>query len=226
LPVWDHDQFAKLDTADRFFLMCYTHDAELIKPRLHQRGIELGLAGALLAEGVISGGIDIREGYVIAHNPHVPLDQLGRVIMSDLIREEQHDVRSWLEYLGQTSRRMVGNRLHAKGVLVRTRKHGLLGTSKVRYQTVDPEAALVLEAVVLSLLSGDYPGHNALELTDVVVATLAHATGLVASLLWDDYRRVGRAQLDRLSQSLPPPLLHLVRHTEAAVASAAIHHRR
>jgi hypothetical protein len=227
LPSLNHDHFEILDIADRFFLMCYTHDGDVIKPRLHQRGIDLGLAAALLAENMVAGGIDIYDGYVVPLNPQVSTDQLGRIILQDLVREEPHDVRTWLEYLAQTSLRMVGNRLQAKGALVRTHKRGILpGTSKTRYQTVDPESALVLEAIVLSLLSGEYSGQGTPELADITVAMLAQATGLVASLLWDDYRRVGRAQVDRLSHSLPYPLHQLVRHTEAAVASATIHHRR
>ncbi len=206
--------------------MCYTHDGDVIKPRLHQRAIDLGLAAALLAESIDIGGIDIHDGYVLAVNPHVRSDQLGRIIMQDMVREEPHDVRTWLEYLGQTSWRMVGNRLQAKGVLARSRKRGIMPGSKTRYQTVDPESALVLEAIVLSLLSGEYSGQSTSERVDITVAMLAQATGLVASLLWDDYRRVGRAQVERLSHSLPYTLQQLVRHTEAAVASATIHHRR
>jgi Golgi phosphoprotein 3 (GPP34) len=227
LPVSDRDQFAILDVADRFFLMCYSHDVDIIKPRLHQRGIDLGVASALLAEGIICRGIDIREGYVVPLNPQASTDRLGQIIMQDLVRSEPHDVRTWIEYLGQTSWRMVSNRLQAKGVLVRQSKRGLLpGIGKVRYQAVAPESALVLESLVLDLLSGEFPAHSTPTLADIVVALLAQATGLVASLLWDDRPRVGRAQLERLSQSLPYPLLHLVRRTEAAVAGAAIHHRR
>ncbi|MET0134701.1 MAG: GPP34 family phosphoprotein [Kibdelosporangium sp.] len=225
---------ARLRLADEFFLVAHNHDAETILPRLHDTGIDLGLAGALLCELVLDRRLEIADGRVIVLDPTPPNDPLAATLLRDIVIEPPHSIRVWLEYLGHDARDKVGSRLHTAGQLAQVRLRKWWGGPAVQYRAVNAERALIPEVRLHDLLARPYPGlagsirisqdHKMTQ--DVTLAALAHATGLLSALLWYHGPHRARSQLDDLRRTLAPALLELARQTEAAVGDAVLGRRR
>ncbi|WP_037252667.1 GPP34 family phosphoprotein [Kibdelosporangium aridum] len=222
-----------LRLADEFFLVAHNHDSATIVPRLHDTGIELGLAGALLAELVLERRLEIVDGRVIVFNPAPPADQLAASMLRDIVMEPPHSIRIWLEYLSQDARDKVGSRLHVAGHLAQVRQRKWWGGPAVQYRAVNAEQALIPEVRLHDLLARPHPGieftrismdHKLMQ--DVTLAALAHSTGLLPALLWYHGPHRARSQLDEMRRALPAPLLELAKQTEAAVGDAVLGRRR
>jgi Golgi phosphoprotein 3 (GPP34) len=224
---------AHLRLADEFFLVAHNHDADTIVPRLHGTGIDLGLAGALLAELVLERRLQINDARVIVFDPTPPNDSLSATLLRDIVTEPPHPIRDWLEYLSQDARDKIGSRLHVAGHLAQVRLRKWWGGSAVQYRAVNAERALIPEVRLHDLLARPHPDIGRTRISqdhkimqDVTLAALSHATGLLSALLWYHGPHRARSQLDELRRTLPPPLLELARQTEAAVGDAVLGRRR
>jgi Golgi phosphoprotein 3 GPP34 len=226
-------QPAHLRLADEFFLVAHNHDADTIVPRLHGTGIDLGLAGALLAELVLDRRLEINEGHVVVFDPTPPRDQLAASLLRDIVTEPPHPIRVWLEYVSHDARDKVGSRLHVAGQLAQVKQRKWWGGPAVQYRAVSAERALIPEVRLHDLLARSHPDigrapisqdHKLMQ--DATLAALSHATGLLSALLWYHGPHRARSQLDELRRALPPPLLELARQTEAAVGDAVLGRRR
>jgi hypothetical protein len=222
-----------LRLADEFFLVAHNHDADTIAPRLHGTGIDLGLAGALLAELVLERRVVLADGRVVVLDPTPPQDMLAGTLLRDIVTEPPHSVRVWLEYVSRDARDKVGSRLHVAGQLEQIRLRKWWGGPAVQYRAVSAERALIPEVRLHDLLARPYPGigpakisQNHKLMQDATLAALAHATGLLSALLWYHGPHRARSQLDELRRALPSPLLELAQHTEAAVGDAVLGRRR
>ncbi|GAB3874694.1 hypothetical protein GCM10029964_017120 [Kibdelosporangium lantanae] len=224
---------AQLRLADDFFLVAHNHDADTIVPRLHGTGIDLGLAGALLAELVLDRRVEITEGQVVVFDPTPPGDQLAASLLRDIVMEPPHTIRVWLEYVSHDARDKVGSRLHVAGWLAQVRQRKWWGGPAVQYRAVNAERALIPEVRLHDLLArqqvdlgGVRISQNHRLMQDVTLAAIADATGLLSALLWYHGPHRARSQLDELRKALPAPLLELARQTEAAVGDAVLGRRR
>ncbi|CAM4026278.1 GPP34 family phosphoprotein [Kibdelosporangium persicum] len=222
-----------LRLADEYFLVAHNHDTDTIVPRLHDTGIDLGLAGALLAELVLERRLRVVDGRVIVFDPTPPNDQLAASVLRDIVMEPPLSIRVWLEYLSQDARDKVGSRLHVAGHLAQTRQRKWWGGTAVQYRTVNAEQALIPEVRLHELLARPHPDIQFARISkdhklmrDVTLAALAHSTGLLSALLWYHGPHRARSQLDEMRRALPDPLLELAKQTEAAVGDAVLGRRR
>jgi Golgi phosphoprotein 3 (GPP34) len=224
---------AHLRLADEFFLVAHNHDADTIVARLHDTGMDLGLAGALLAELVLDRRLQIADGRVVVLDPTPPNDSLAASLLRDIVTEPPHAIRIWLEYLSQDSRDKVGSRLHVAGHLAQIRHRKWWGGAAMEYRAVSAERALVPEIRLHDLLARAHPGIGPARISqdhkltqDATLAALASATGLLSALLWFHGPHRARSQLDELRRTLPSSLLELAKQTEAAVGDAVLGRRR
>jgi hypothetical protein len=224
---------AQLRLADDFFLVAHNHDADAIVPRLHGTGIDLGLAGALLAELVLERRLEIAGGRVVVFDPTPTNDPLAASLLRDIVTEPPHSIRVWLEYLSHDARDKVGSRLHIAGQLAQVRLRKWWGGPTVQYRAVNAERALIPEVRLHDLLARPYPGlapgrisqdHKLMQ--DVMLAALSHSTGLLSALMWFHGPHRARSQVDELRRALPVSLLELAKQTEAAVGDAVLGRRR
>jgi hypothetical protein len=206
------------------FLAAHDHDTGHLRTRLHKAGMELGLAGALLAELVLDRRIDVRDGRIVLVSRAPMEDILCQTILGDIVSElhvarQPHTVRVWLVYLSHSAVTQVRNRLCFNGILQETAGRRWWGGLASTYRAADESSALGPEAAVYHLLAH---GHAADTTTaSIAFAAMADACGLLHKLTWWHEQRVGlRRRLAELRTRLPPALRELADHTEAAVGDA------
>ena len=204
--------------ADDFFLIA--HDDRDGRSRLSPRAVDLGLAGAMLGELVLEQRIML-EGQmlrVISREP--PSDALAHTTLATMLAEPQHrEVRTWLQYLGQTATDQVGLRLARVGLVESVQVRRLL-RSTTRYVAVDINLPAGRVVRLRRLLTGADP----MRVADTTLAGLANATGLTGHVMWDaDSASVRR--LHTLIAALPPPLRDLIVEVESAVGDAVMSQR-
>lgn len=202
--------------SDDLFLIA--HDDTTGRPRLHARAVELGLAGALLAELVLYGRVTVHDGRLVVVDRRPPGDPLAHTVLDQLISEPQYRaVRIWLAFLAGQAVDAVGQRLERAGRVTRVNRRWHRST---RYVPVDMSSAA-------------WPGHRLrlfltrgepLSLTDALLAGLVSATGLTSQVLWDAPAS-SHQYLANLVASLPPALRELTGQLEAAVGDAVLSHR-
>jgi hypothetical protein len=201
--------------ADDLYLMA--HHEVSGRVLLQPRAAGLGLAGALLAELVLLGTIRIGPGGVAVADRAEPEDALAGSVLGLLLGErDQHDVRTWLLYLGRTAARDVARRLARSGYLAPVRR----GWRGERWVPVDAECAFAPLARVKSALNPSRP----LNVHGAALAGLAAACGLGSRLSLYLPPKTGRALTDAV-QRLDPELRELIAQTQAAVDSALLSHR-
>jgi hypothetical protein len=96
--------------ADDLYLIAH-HDRTgrlLLSPR----AAGLGLAGALLAELMLAGAIQITAGTVTA-GPCPPGDALAAGVLGQVAAEQRHPAQEWLAFLARTAPAKVAGRGHA-----------------------------------------------------------------------------------------------------------------
>jgi hypothetical protein len=88
--------------ADGLYLLA--RDDRTGRPLLASRALGAGLAGALLAELMLGGGISLRcDGPVAAHRRR-PADDLGRRVRDQAAAgREPHPLRDWLLFFARTA---------------------------------------------------------------------------------------------------------------------------
>ena len=203
--------------ADDLYLIA--HHEVSGKPLLQPRAAGLGLAGALLAELLLSGRIQIGPDRVAVADPAPPEDALAGSVLGQMLGEaEPHDAATWLLYLARTAAADVAGRLAQSGYL--TRASARRGWRGGRWVPVDAECAFVPVARVKSALD---PSRE-LNVHGAALAGLAAACGLGSRLALYLPPKADRA-LSEAVRRLDPGLRELIARTQAAVDSALLSHR-
>ena len=174
--------------ADDLYLM--SHHERTGRLLLSARAAGLGLAGALLAELMLAGCVDVTGGQLDATGPAQPDDELAARVLSVLASEQPpRPVADWLAFLSRTAPADVAGRLERAGYLVAA---PALPWRAARWRPADPDCAFAPVTRVKSALS---PGRPA-DVQSVALAGLAAACGLGARLA--NYLPPGsRARMER-----------------------------
>jgi hypothetical protein len=201
--------------ADDLYLMAH-HDRSG-KPLLQPRAAGLGLAGALLAELLLLGAIDIGPDGVVVTGPAPPAEELAGSVLDVLLRERQlYPLRDWLVFLARTSDGEVARRLLQSGYLMHAARPWRAG----RWVPVDAECAFAPVARVQSVLRAPTRASG----VEVTLAALADACGL-GSRLWPYAPPQARRCLAEAVARLHPGLQEVIAQTQSAVDSAVLAHR-
>jgi hypothetical protein len=206
--------------ADDLFLIA--HDDRTGRARLHRRGLDLGLAGALLAELVLFGNIEVVDGALAVIDTSPPPDQLVQSLLNHLYLNSNHrSLKEWLAYLGAYARDQVALRLKAAGKLrIEERRRLFRRQPAVYFLPLDKNDAAWQGVRVRELL---VHRHHPVTPVDVALAAIVHACGLTRHVLWDDGDfDTGLVSLIDLSRQLSPSLINLIAYVEAAVGDAVL----
>lgn len=207
--------------ADDFFLM--VHDDISGKPRLPDRILGLGLAGALLGELAVVGAIDVENEEVTLTGREPPPIALASEVFRELVAEPRLRVRDWLNYLSQRAPERVAGRLEAWGLMyLKPSRIPVLGGTGRWTPTEGTNAGWPAIDVKLKIYNGKADAHH------LMLFGLTRATGLNHESLWEVRDRLqDPAHLEAALSPLDsgPVLLDVLAHTEAAVGSAVTSQR-
>jgi len=203
--------------ADDLYLLA--HHEVTGKPHLQPRAVGLGLAGALLAELMLSGNAYLWPDRIAVTDRSPPEEGLARSVLGLLVSEpEQHAPRDWLLFLARTAAEDVARRLEQSGYL--TRISSRRPWRGERWVPVDSDCAFAPFLRVKSALDSSRP----VTAQNAVLAGLAVACGLGRHLaLYLPPKAHHRLQ--EAAQQLHPSLQDLIAQTQAAVDSALLSHR-
>jgi Golgi phosphoprotein 3 (GPP34) len=203
--------------ADDLYLLA--HHETTGRPHLQPRAAGLGLAGALLAELMLAGSISLRTGQVVVASHSSPSDELTRSVLTLVAGEpQQRPARDWLLFLARTAAADVAGRLEQAGYLTAVPSRRPF-RSRQRVPA-DPDSAF---APLLRIKSALDPGLATAQ--NLTLAGLAVACGLgrhLALYLPEGAHR----QIQETTGQLHPCLQELIAHTQAAVDSALLSHRK
>jgi hypothetical protein len=196
-------------------LFCMAHEEHTGKPLLHKRATELGLAGALISELVLTDNVRVSSGAVTIVAGHHPGDELSMEVLYQLYAERQHQaLRTWLAFLAQGALERVAGRLARAGQVYEKRARL---SSKVRYvPTNSNRAAWPGVRLNRSVKRGDL-----LPMFDATLAGLAVAVGLKKHVWWD-INPATEQHLKAALASLPISLRETIAHTEAVVGDSVL----
>ncbi len=203
--------------ADDLYLLA--HHEISGKPHLQPRAAGLGLAGALLAELMLSGKIYLQPDQIMVADRSPPGDGLARSVLGLLVSEpEQHAPRDWLLFLARTAAEDVALRLEQSGYL--TRISSRRPWRGQRWIPVDADCAFAPFLRAKSALDSSKP----ISAQNAALAGLAAACGLGRQMaLYLPPKAHHRLQ--EAAQQLHPSLRDLITQTQAAVDSALLSHR-
>ena len=203
--------------ADDLYLLA--HHEVTGKPHLQPRAVGLGLAGALLAELMLSDNAYLWPDRIAVTDRSPPEEGLARSVLGLLVSEpEQHAPRDWLLFLARTAAEDVARRLEQSGYL--TRISSRRPWRGERWVPVDSDCAFAPFLRVKSALDSSRP----VTAQNAVLAGLAAACGLGRHLaLYLPPKAHHRLQ--QAAQQLHPSLQDLIAQTQAAVDSALLSHR-
>jgi len=204
--------------ADDVYLLA--HHEVSGRPFLQPRAAGLGLAGALLAELALIGGVRVADDGCAVTRRVRPQDGLTRTVQLRMLGErERHDARDWLAYLAQSAADDVARRLAGSGYLVLAESRRLRGAA--RWVPADPDCAF---AAVIRARAAFDPARPAAP-QSTALAGFAVACGLGPRVLAYGPPEA-RSELAGRVRSLGPDLRELIGCTQAAVDSAVLAHRR
>lgn len=216
-----------LRVADRFFLAAHTGDQRL-STRVNGELVALGCAGALLAELVLEEEIAVTPSVRPSGKGRCP-DFLSWTILREIRQEPGHDVRTWLEYLGQTATEKVRARLTIIDVLreVRVSVGWRGGTATAwRFASPDastPEADLEVLFTNAQTTTGSDMITSRSRLAEITFALLARETGVLRQVrLPKHIARQGDYRMESWEPRIPAPLRTLVNEVSAARGRSAI----
>lgn len=203
--------------ADDLYLLA--HHEVTGKLHLQPRAAGLGLAGALLAELMLSGKIYLQPDQIMVADRSPPGDGLARSVLGLLVSEpEQHAPRDWLLFLARTAAEDVALRLEQSGYL--TRISSRRPWRGQRWIPVDSDCAFAPFLRAKSALDSSKP----ITAQNAALAGLAAACGLGRQMaLYLPPKAHHRLQ--EAAQQLHPSLRDLITQTQAAVDSALLSHR-
>jgi len=202
--------------ADDLYLM--VHNDSTGKPYLQPRATGIGLAGALLAELLVAGGVSLSSDGTLSASSKPPADQLTAQVQHEIIGErEPLPAGEWLQFLGRTAAGDVALRLAGAGYLTRTPRRPWRGG---RWVPADSDCAFMpLNRARSALDSSRLPTVHA-----AALAGLAAACGLETRLLAYAPPRGARSP-QAAAALLPVPLRELIAQTQATVDSAVLAQR-
>ena len=211
--------------ADDFFLMA--NDDALSRPRLAERILALGLAGALLGELLLYDGVvGVDKGNLVLTSSRRP----SNLLHAELCREVEAEaalrpVRDWLDYLSKQSIDMVGRRLQARGVVYLKQPRLKVPGRAGRWLPVGMQIA---NWPAIDVARKIYNGNA--KTSTLLLFGLTHATSLdnpdlhpIRHLLTDP--ELLEQTLSPLA-AFDPAFMDLLAQTEAAVGSAVTSQRR
>lgn len=205
--------------ADDLYLLA--HHERTGRPHLQPRAAGLGLAGALLAELVLSGAVRIWRGLVIPGGGPPPADELTHRALGAVAAEGEHlPVRDWLLFLARTATEDVASRLAEAGFLTPVRGAGRWLGRPPRWVPVDPDTAFAPLVRVKTAVDA----HGLVPVQYVLLGRLATACGLAHQMSLY-LPPAARLHLEEAARHLDPDLRELVAATQAAVDSALLAHQ-
>lgn len=202
--------------ADDLYLMA--HNDVTGRPYLQPRALGLGLAGALLAELMLAGQVDVsRHGLAVVGQASAE-DHLSGLVLK-LIAEEREPVTAgeWLQFLARTASREVAGRLGERGYLTLVSSRRLWRAE--RWVPVDSDCAFAPLTRARAALDPVRP----VTVIGATLAGLAAACGMGARLLY--YASPGCRRPEETVRVLPPGMRDLIAQTQAAVDSAVLAQR-
>jgi Golgi phosphoprotein 3 (GPP34) len=202
--------------ADDLYLM--GHHEVSGKPYVQPRALGTGLAGALLAELMLSGSISLRHDGAVVPARILPGDELARQVLDQIAGEhEPYPVRDWLLYLARTAAEDVARRLERAGFV---RRSGGRGRRRCgRWVPVDPDWAFSPLLRVRAALDPARP----CTARQAALTGLADACGLSFRLA--QYASPPGRSPQEAAGHLDPGLRELIAQTQAATGSAVLAHR-
>ncbi|WP_052423994.1 GOLPH3/VPS74 family protein [Nonomuraea candida] len=207
--------------ADDFFLVSWDTTGTG-KPRLHVRGLALGLAGALIGELVLHQRVIVRGVRLDLVDGHAVRESVADKVLADLRNSPHHtDVRTWLAYLAQRSVAEVSGRLVNSGLL-EPENRKIFRRSRSRFFATDFGRAMWPVTRLRLALTRCGP----LAPQDMALATLVDACDLTDAVLDDPgNRRAARDYLTTLLATMPQPLRDLSHQVYAAAGDAVLTYR-
>ncbi len=202
--------------ADDLYLMA--HHEVSGKPFLQPRALGTGLAGGLLAELMLDGGITWWHDGTVVPGRFLPADAVAKQVRGQVAAEhELHQVREWLQFLARTAAADVAARLGRSGYL--TWDSGRAPWRPRRWVPVDPDWSFSPMLRVRSALdpARTWSAYGA------VLAGLALACGLGFRIA--QYAAPASRSLDQMTWQLKPGLQELITQTQTAVDSTVLSHR-
>src|SRR6266700_6005282 len=191
--------------ADDLYLMAHHEVSD--KPFLQPRALGTGLAGGLLAELMLDGGITWRHDGTIVSARFQPADALARRVRDQIAAEqEHHQAHEWLQFLARAAAADVAARLGRSGYL--RRDCGRAPWRPGRWVPVDPDWAF---APMLRARSALDPA-RAWSAYGAALAGLALACGLGFRIA--QYAVPGSRSLDQVTWQLEPGLQELITQTQ------------
>jgi hypothetical protein len=216
-----------LRVADRFFLAAHTGEQRL-SARVDGALVALGCAGALLAELVLEDEIAVTPSVRPSGKGRCP-DFLSWAILREIRQESGHDVRTWLEYLGQTATEKVRARLTITDVLREVPvSAGWRGGTAAAWRFASPDASKPeadLEVLFTSAETATGSGMITIpsRIAEITFALLTRETGVLRQVrLPKHIARQGDYRMESWEPRIPVPLRTLVNEVAAARGQSAI----
>ncbi|PKW17548.1 GPP34 family phosphoprotein [Saccharopolyspora spinosa] len=216
-----------LRVADRFFLAAHTGEQRL-SARVDGALVALGCAGALLAELILEEEIAVTPSVRPSGKGRCP-DFLSWTILREVRQESGHDMRTWLEYLGQTATEKVRARLTIIDVLREVPvSGGWRGGTAAAWQFAEdgaskPEADLEVLFTSVETAGGSGMITIPSRIADISLALLLRETGVLRQIrLPKHIARQGEYRMESWEPRIPGALRSLINEVSAARGQVAI----
>lgn len=150
--------------------------------------MDVGVAGAVVADGLLAGALTIDRGRVRSHDPPSDDPLLAKVAASIDRRVRPPRVRTVVELLARPRiRAEVRDRLVARSVLAPQRRRVLGVVPTTRFPVADAHTAAVVRHEVASLATAEHDPGEVTERQQLLVALAGSVAAL--DLLVDEPRR-------------------------------------
>ncbi|MDA3627275.1 GPP34 family phosphoprotein [Saccharopolyspora oryzae] len=216
-----------LRVADRFFLAAHA-GGQRISPRVDAALVSLGCAAGLLAELILEEEIAVTPHVRPSGRGRCP-DFLSWAILREIREEPGHDLRTWLDYLGQAAAEKVRARLVIIDVLREVPvSAGWRGGTASAWRLADtgvtsPEAVLELLFTSAETATGNGMITVPERLAEITFALLARETGVIRNVrLPKNVARQGDFRMKSWQKRVPGPLRNLIAEVAAARGQSAI----
>ncbi|GAA0536178.1 hypothetical protein GCM10011581_24140 [Saccharopolyspora subtropica] len=220
-----------LRVADRFFLAAHTGEQRL-SARVDAALVALGCAGGLLAELILEEEIAVTPSVRPSGRGRCP-DFLSWVVLREIRQEPGHDLRTWLEYLGQTATEKVRARLTITDVLREVPvSGGWRGGSAAAWRCADTAVRPAEDELELLFTSAETTSGSGMitvtdRLAEITFALLVRETGVLRQVrLPKHVARQGEYRMESWEPRIPGPLRTLINEVAAAHGQSAITPRR
>jgi hypothetical protein len=199
---------------DEYFLLA--HDDYTGRAHINATVLGAGLAGALLADLVITGCVELVDGTVRISAGAVAPDTVSRGAVT-VIGRRAHPVGWWVEYLRSSAYLLTGEQLTERGLVIPARS-GLFRTA-IRYVATDALVAAGPRVRLRHLAETGTAGPPDQRM--VTLAALALATGL-EGIVADAANRPVREGLRSMANDVPTELRRITAAVDAAVMRLAM----